>query len=201
MRSCQQCGRPATVRITHQDEEGELYLCVDCDLKREYAESLEFQRTVQQLNMAAAAFEATTGLTGLVPRMPIPPTPQLRVGNMNVNNINVDNSVIGVLNTGSIKAVDSAVTVLKRSGADGVASAIANFTEQVVNSNEADNDTKNRVVEILSVVAEEATKPNNERRVAVIRPLLVEISSAVSGIAALTQLWHEYGPIIVSFFN
>ena len=51
------------VRIT--DDGGELYLCIDCNLKLQHAESLEFQRTAQQFNLAAAAFESVSGLPGL----------------------------------------------------------------------------------------------------------------------------------------
>jgi hypothetical protein len=198
---CQHCGKPATICITHARKPGELYLCVDCNLKSELAESLEFQRLAHQMNFVAAAFEATSGLPGLVPRMPVPQIPPFRVGDMKVHNINVDNSVVGVLNTGSIQTVDNAVTVLKRRGADEIGLALAEFTQRVIDANNVDNETKNRVVEILSAVAEEATKPEGERRLGVIRPLLLELSTAVSGLADLAQLWQQYGPLILEFFG
>ena len=199
MRRCQQCDRPAAFRIT--DDDGELYLCIDCKLKFEHAETLEFQRTAQQFNLAAAAFEMMSGLPGLVPRIPIPPVQTFPVGNMNVNNINVDNSVIGVLNTGSIETVDNAITVLKQSGAEEMAAAISKLTQSVIDSADATNESKNQIVEILSVIADEAVKPKQERRPAVIRPLLTELATLFSGLAGLSHLWQQYGPMIQSFFN
>jgi hypothetical protein len=199
MRTCQQCGRPAAIRITN--DEGELYLCIDCNLKLEHAETLEFQRTARQFNLAAAAFEAMSDLPGLVPRMPVPPVQTFPVGTMNVNNINVDNSVIGVLNTGSIETVDHAVTVLKQSGANEMAAAISRLTQSVIDSTEADNESRNQIVEILSVIADEALKPKHERRGAVIRPLITELATSFSGLAGLSSLWQQYGPMIQTFFN
>jgi hypothetical protein len=199
MNKCCYCDKIAAYRIG--GSESELLLCLDCRLKLEHANALEFQRTVQQLNFVAAAFEATSGLPGLVPRIPTPQVPPLQVGSMNVNNFNVDNSVVGVLNAGSIQSVNNAITVLRQHGSDNVANAIADFTQRLVDSTEVDNDTKNRVVEILSAVAEEVAKPETERRRGVIRPLLNEVSTAVSGLADLTQLWREYGVIILSYFN
>jgi hypothetical protein len=200
MKQCQQCGRPAVVRIS--DNEGELYLCLDCNLKFEHAETLEFQRTAQQFNLAAAAFETVSGLPGMLPRMPVPPVRTLPVSNtMNIHNINVQDSVVGVINTGSIEAVDNAITVLKQSGADAMAVAIAKLTESVINSAEAESELKNELVEILSVLGEEATKPQPQRRIAVVRALFGELSTGFSGLASLTQLWQQYGPVIQAFFS
>jgi hypothetical protein len=199
MKTCQQCGRPATVRIT--DDECELYLCIDCNLKLEHAQALDFQRTAQQFNLAAAAFESMSGLPGLVPRMPVPPVQSLPIANMNVHNINVDNSVIGVLNTGCIESVSNAITMLRESGADEIASAISKLTQSVIDTQDASNESKNEILELLSVIADEARKPKQDRRSAVLRPLLSELATGFSGLAGLSQLWQEYGPMIQAFFS
>lgn len=199
MRKCQQCGRPATIRITNT--EGELYLCIDCNLKLEQAEALEFHRTAQQFNMVAGAFEAAAGLPGLVPRVRIPPAPPVPIANMNVNNFNVNNSVLGVLNTGSIQSVDNAITVLRQSGVNEMASAISKLTQAVIDAKDIGGDLRNRIVETLSFIAEEAAKPETERRPAGIRPLITDLATSFSGLAGLSVLWQEYGPVIQSFFS
>jgi hypothetical protein len=187
------------VRIT--DDQSELYLCIDCNLKFEHAEALEFQRTAQQINLVADAFEAASGLPGLVPRMRVPTVQAVPIGNMNVNNINVDNSVIGVLNTGSIKTVDNSVTVLRQSGDEEMALAISKLTQSVIDSAHADNESKRQIVDLLSVIADEARKPQQERRRAVIPPLLTELATAFSGLAGLSHLWQQYAPMIQAFFT
>lgn len=199
MEKCQQCGRPATIRIAN--DQGELYLCIDCNLKLVQAEAIEFHQTAQQFNLVANAFEAAAGLPGLVPRMRVPPAPPVPITNMNVNNFNVNNSVLGVLNTGSIQSVDNAITVLKQSGVDEMASAISKLTQAVIDAKDISGELKNRVVETLSFIAEEATKPEKKRRPAGIRPLITELATFFSGLGGLSQVWHEYGPVIKSFFQ
>ncbi len=120
---CHNCGKPASFQIEADD--GVLRLCIDCNLKYEYARSLEYQRDAHLLNQLSAAFDAVSGIPGLAPRVPIPQMQPIPISDMTINNINVDNSVIGVLNTGNIEKVDTAVTVLKQSGEDPAATAIA----------------------------------------------------------------------------
>lgn len=199
MKKCQHCERPATVRITNGH--GELYLCLDCNVKLEHAETLEFQRTAQLFNLVAAEYEAASGLPGLVPRLPVPHFHTLPVGNMNVNNINVDNSVIGVLNAGSIETVNNAVTALRQSGAEGIASAISKLAQSVIDCANADNQKKNQIVELLSVIADEARKPKQERRLTVIRSLITDLATTFSGLAGLSHLWQQYSPMIVAYFR
>jgi len=184
-----------------KDGDGELYLCLDCNLKLEQADTLEFQRTGQHLNLAAAAFDVMSGLPGLVPRIRVPPVPPLPVGTTNVNNISVGNGVIGVLNTGSIEKVDQAVTVMRQSGADEIAAAIRKLAQSVIDFTEADNKSRDKIVEILSVVADEAVRPKQERRGTVIRALITELATAFSGLAGLSHLWQQYGPVIQAFFK
>ena len=133
----------------------------------------------------------------------LPRFPERRVVNLGgstYNNIRVDRSTIGVLNTGTIGNVDGARTRRKQAGESDLAAAVKAFTEALLQSSEAGRDVKNQVLEILSAVAAEATAPKEKRRPAVIRPLLQEISTLVQGVAALSALWAQYGPLITRFF-
>jgi hypothetical protein len=195
---CQNCHRPATLRI--ETDDGHMFLCIDCNLKLEQASALEYQRTIQQFNIAAAAVETTTGLRGLLPRMSNLPVHSFSVEGATVNNIKVDHSVIGVLNTGSIKNVDNAVTVLRQSGDEQIALAITDLTKAVIDARNVDTEAKNKIVELLSVIAEEAARPIPERRSAVARSLLSELCTLIGGAAGLSHLWDRYGPTLQSAF-
>jgi len=196
---CHNCGKPASFQI--EGDGGVLRLCIDCNLKYEYARSLEYQRDAHLLNQLSAAFDAVSGIPGLAPRVPIPQMQPIPTSDMTINNINVDNSVIGVLNTGNIEKVDTAVTVLKQSGEDSAATAIAKLTEAVANAADVNNDTKNEILEVLGAIATEATAPKHQRRGAVIRPLLTQLATWFSGLAGLDQLWEQYSPMIESLFK
>ena len=66
-------------------------------------------------NRAAADLESIVGLPGMLPRIQIPPLPSAP---LTLNNIKVDNSVVGSINTGNVRAIDVNLTYLYGAGND-----------------------------------------------------------------------------------
>jgi hypothetical protein len=185
------------VRIT--SDEGVVYLCVDCNLKYEQAEAIEFNRNMQMLNVVGAALGMTTGIQ--LPRFPVQTIPVIPVTNMNLNNFNIDNSVIGVLNTGNVRTIDHAITYLTQVGETDVARVLKVLTEGVAENPEISTEQKNQIVELVSTIASEAQKPEPQRRLAVTRALVTELGQLFSGMASASYLWVTYGPTIKSYFG
>jgi hypothetical protein len=196
---CHNCGKPASFQI--KAEEGVLYLCIDCNLKYECAQTLEYQRHAHLLNQTSALFNSMSGIPGLAPQVPIPQIQPIPISDMIINNIHVDNSAIGVLNTGNIEKVDAAVTVLKETGEASAANAIVKLTEAVANKKDIDKEIKDNILEVLGAIATEATVPKDQRRRAVIRPLITQLATWFSGLAGLSHLWDKYGSIIEVLFK
>jgi hypothetical protein len=196
---CSQCGRPAVVRIS--EKEGTIYLCLDCNLKFEQAQSLEFDRLARQYNLVADEADMMLGMPRVGARYALPQRPVFHVGDFTLNNINIDRSTIGILNTGTIGTVDGAVTVLNEHGETEAGNAIARLTEAVVKAQESNDEQKNKILEILSVLATEGTMPKENRRSAAMKPLLLDLSTILGGIASLAQLWQQFGPMIVGLFQ
>jgi hypothetical protein len=118
-----------------------------------------------------------------------------------MTNINVDRSVVGVINTGTIQSLNNSVTALQKGGEAELAKQIRDFTQAVIDSGEVSNTAKQQVAEIMDAIAAEAAKPKVERRPAVIRPLIGEVAGIVGGVAALSQLWETYGPLLLAYFG
>ncbi len=148
----------------------------------------------RQMNYLTDYMGMIVGLPGLGPRLPERKTATM--GGVTLNNIKIDRSTIGVVNTGSIETVDPAVTVLRHSGDPPLATAILELSQAVLNSSALIADTKAKLVDILSVLASEATAPKERRRVAAIRPLLQEIATLVGGAAGLAEIWDRIRPIL-----
>ena len=184
-----------------QGEEGDLFLCLDCNLKYEQAQSLEFDRTTRHMNFLLAQAEATMGLQGILPRHEMPQRPVYHVGDTTLNNIKIDRGSIGVLNTGTIGTVDGAITVLRQHGEADVADTIARFTEAVVAERHLNADQKDEVLELLSVLATEATAPREQRRSSAMRAMIVPLATLVGGAAGLCQLWQQLEPTILGLFQ
>lgn len=197
---CRNCSKP--VLFMMGDSQKAIPFCLDCVAKFQEVVDRQQDRTSQLLNYLAAHIEATVGLPGLVPRMPLRQSRTvIQQGGLTMNNIHIDRSNIGLVNTGIIGTVDTAVGVMKASGEDAGAKAFKELTEKVVANADADAVTKNKIIELLSVLASEATAPKERRRGAAMRTLLVELTSVCSGVASLAQLYQQYAPAIEAFFR
>lgn len=194
---CSQCDRPAIYLVG--PPEGQVPLCLDCHAKLVQTLALQNDMHERQINYLTAQMEAVAGVPGVLARFP--ERRVVQVGDFTFNNIQVDRSTIGVLNTGSMGTVDVALTTLKQGGDRAIAAALQSLTEALIANRELQEKAKNQALEILSFIATEATAPKEKRRFAVIRPLLTELSTLLQGAAALSQLWNQYGPIIAAFFS
>ena len=67
---------------------------------------LQFSMLAAHKNNLAAEIEAGIGYIMPVPRITIPPPP-IRGNKLTLNNINVNNSTIGAINTGTIANLDA----------------------------------------------------------------------------------------------
>jgi hypothetical protein len=197
---CAQCGKPALVRVKRG--ESEFGLCLSCNVLDEIAQDMEFRRTAATFNHVAAMLDMQMGgLLPPTPRMQIPPPSPLALGALNVGNIHVENSSVGVINTGTIQSIANAVGVLRQTGQNDLATALAVMTAAVSEDRELSSDAKNQVAEALSVAAEEAAKPPEQRRLNSVRTLLLEASGIVGGVAGLSQLWGTHGATILNYFG
>jgi hypothetical protein len=174
-------------------------LCLDCNDKLQRIMSQQQDGLERQMNFLMDYMEMVTGIPTGGPRFPKRNIIQMQ--GPTFHNINIDRSTIGVLNTGSIQTVDSAVTVLKDSGAGELSSAILNLTKAILSSVEIQNEMKNDILEILSLLATEATVPKNRRRSKAMKPLISQLSNLVGIASGLSTIWDKVKPILEAVFQ
>ena len=121
---CYQCGKPAMFKVGKE----EVPLCLDCNLKLTQMSQMQLEANERMINFLSDQMDYSIGLPVSGPRFP--PRKSIHVGGINLNNIKVDNSTIGVLNTGNIESVDVSVTSLQQSGNSQLANAIKLIKEQ-----------------------------------------------------------------------
>jgi hypothetical protein len=123
-------------------------------------------------------------------------------GTVTLNNISVSNSAIGVLNTGNLEVVDSAISALKSDPATKeVSDALKQLTNSIAAAQDLASKEKNEAIEILSVVASEATAPKDKRKASVVNRLLAQFPTLIQTSAAVLEIWQTVGPSIISFFK
>jgi len=175
-------------------------LCLDCNLKYQQIVQTNFNMNVRLLNSVRDEIDAKIGFPVTAPRIPEMQTLNV-TGGITLNNISVNNSNIGVLNTGSIETVDYAIGALQGANENSIASSIKELTQAVIESSTMQATIKDDILELISILAVEATAPKERRRSKAMRPLLTRLSELVSTAAGLIVIWDKVGPIITQAFQ
>lgn len=195
---CHNCSKPALFLV---GPESNIPLCLDCTARFREMQVEAVDTSARAINYLTSMMEARVGLPGVFPRYPTrQPRPLVQGAKVTLHHINVHGGNIGVLNTGHIGSIDTAIGSIVEGGEAEGAKALAEFSGRLVALAEVDATTKNRVLELLSVIAAEATQPAQRRRSAAMRPILAELSTITSGIADLAQLYMQYAPAIAALF-
>lgn len=189
---CGQCGKPAIVQINN------VAVCVDCYHKFEVARTLAFRINAIGINHAAANMDAVVGLGPLTPRIQVPDIPK---GPIILNNIKVDNSTVGSINTGNVASIDVNITYLKEGGNEKISEALKQLTEAIVNDGLLSTKDKEPLLDQVAFLTEQAAAGAKDRRPGMIKAALGALNSAAPTISALAAVWTAIAPLLNSHFG
>jgi hypothetical protein len=197
---CYNCNKNALYAMGEKGNQ--VLLCLDCYIKLENIQ-LQKQAAIQkELNYLTDEMESISGVYGVLPRYAEPsPRYIIQSGGITLNNINVNNSEIGVLNTGNIENVDSTVTVLKSEGNADLAAAVTALSEAVIKTTEITAEQKNQIIELLSTLAEEAVSPKEKQKKSVVKALINQIGELLSGASTIMSLWDIAKALFLKIFG
>ncbi|NTG38804.1 hypothetical protein G6K91_31570 [Agrobacterium rhizogenes] len=188
-----ECGKTSVL-------EGATHLCVDCFYKLQVAQTLQLRNAAIGMNYAAREMDFVSGLPGFTPLMQVPELPKAP---MTLNNIKVDNSVVGSINTGEVGTIDVSITVLEQAGNKELSEALKRLTEAVVNS-ALGKDDKDTLIDQVAYLSEQAASAAKNRKPGMIRAALNAINDTVTKTATtvttVAAAWHVVGPIITEYF-
>jgi hypothetical protein len=173
-------------------------LCVHCQEKASHIGNIEFLKAAAMSNQALDDMNAV---------LPIPPIlgGHIPVGDLaramqrghTLNHIVVNNSRIGILNTGSIQKIDAAITLTEGSDAQTVGKHLKSLTEAVAKDGGLPDEAKREVIELIETLASQIV---GQRKPSVIDTLMKGIREKVSGVIALAtaaaELWEAVKPLL-----
>lgn len=191
---CHQCSKPAIYRLSSG-----ILLCVDCCYKHNQITQSQLNAAREEANYLMDQMWDAVGLPGHGPRYS---TQQpINVGDVNLQDIEVKDSVVGMINTGNMRIIDTCITALKNTGNENFADAITALTKAVITKDTIQSDIRNEILEILGFLSHEGTLSKNNQRKSVIKPLLARFKEILKVDKQLTQLWEKYGSIVESVFS
>jgi hypothetical protein len=179
--TCSQCGKTAIGKV------GDLPICIDCYTK------------LQTTNLVVRTLESIAGVRpGLFPRIQIPPLPSAP---FTLNNIKIDNSVVGAINTGNVQTIDVSLSYLHQGGNDKARDALKALTEAILGASSIDHAQKNELLEQVAFLSEQAVAGAKDRKPGVIKATLGAVSQAAGSISAVAGAWQVAEPILSALFN
>lgn len=165
------------------------------------------ERNIRGINYALTEMEDASGMPrGFFGRYQTTPSkPATIVGEFTLNNIKIEKSAIGLINTGSIggsvENIDATLDI--KSNDPSIQSfkiALRNLTEAVLKSTEVSNEQKEAILELMSAIADEIRKPKDKQRFTVVKTLLKNAQELVGGISALHTIWTTLQSAIQTMF-
>ncbi len=176
----------------------DLPLCVGCFHQFNVARTLEFRLHAIHLNHAAAEMDYLAPIGLRTPRIEVPDIPR---GPTILNHIELDNSVVGALNTGTVHSIDVTVSVLQGAGDKTLSEALKILAEAVANTSELNTEQKNETLQQVSFVGEQARCAAEERRPGILMPTLKAIGTTASTVGGLASAWDKVEPLIRAHFG
>lgn len=189
---CGQCSRPAIVAV------GGAALCVDCYYRFEVARTLNFRIAAIGMNHAAAEMDAVTGLRNFTRRIQVPDIPK---GPAILNNIKIDNSVVGSINTGNVQSIDVSVTVLKEAGNGKISDALKALAEAVANSHAISAADRDAMLDQVAYLSEQAAAAAKDRRPGMIKAAFSSITQGATAVSAIATAWATAEPLLKTCFG
>jgi hypothetical protein len=184
----------------YQVGEPSVPLCLDCYFKYTQIQQQQTENNERLINYYSDQMASTIGMPPLGPRFPERPRSVIVAGTK-LNNISVNNSVVGTINTGSIGTVDQSITALAQAGEHDLAKAIKTLSEAILQSSDLTGNQKNDLIESLSVITKEAATPKAERKNSVALALLEHASKVTSMANDITDICQKWWPVLIAAFS
>lgn len=178
---CHQCERPA---LYDAGGSNGVNLCLNCYEKFSRIKYLDFLENAARTNQALDDMDAISGFISPGGRISVVDLARAIQRSAIYNNFNVNNSQIGVLNTGDIAKIDAAITLSKGSDLENFGDTLKIFTQEIVNSTSISIEQKQEIIDLLQVLANQAL---TNKRPSVIWPLAKAIQEKVALVAGLSQ--------------
>lgn len=116
-------------------------------------------------------------------------------------NIVINDSNVGVLNTGRVGKIEE-VNMAVSDGSAEIATILNRMIDSVNQSNEIKSQDKKELTEQFETLKEQITASRKDKlKKSTVKAILTSIQSTIGSIADLSTLWNTFGSVISQFFG
>lgn len=190
MSKCYQCDRQAMYDV------GNVPLCLQCAATAEHISNMQWLKNAAGINQALDEMDTVTGIALGGGRMPVAAVAAAMRRNPILNHIQINNSQVGVLNTGVIERVDATITLTRGTEFEAVGDHLKLFTEALANQREIEPKDRETLAELVESLSDQINQ-RKRASIAATMAAILEKSSQIAALAPVAQaLWLTLKPLI-----
>jgi len=194
---CHQCNNNAVLQAGLGDQS--IPLCLHCSAILQQTIEKNVQLFREEMNYSMDSIDSMFGISG-GPRYPTKRPVLVSGGTVNNNHISINNSQVGVLNTGNINNLNQIIDSLYSVSQKELADNVKKFSEAVLKENDLTDIQKTQVLESLDIITKELfQKPENKKKT-LVDVLFGQISAIVEFTANSLAIWHVLHPLLKTYF-
>lgn len=144
----------------------------------------------------------SAGPPGFLGRVPVPQiAPTMVTGGITLNNIHIDRSTVGVLNTGQMEGIQRIDINISRLGEISIAEALRALTEAVVSTQAISIEQRSDMLDQLHGLSEQALLPPAQRNSGVLKAIINVLAGGLNTASGLATIWGTWGDTIRTYFG
>lgn len=191
---CSQCNTSAVLKMKGT------YLCIDCFSKLQEANYLTHIQLASICNQLLDDMDDIAGLPRTGGRYQIPTRTTINAGKTTYNNIQVKDSIVGTINTGNVKKLDSSVSAMRGENRQELANAIQQLTQVILNAPDLEPSDKDSALECLSFLSDQALTPEMERQPTVSKTIVSTLEKILANTGSIASIWSVVKPLFDGIF-
>lgn len=193
---CYQCNNNAMFEVGPQ----KIPLCLSCNTLFQQTINRQNEMLREEINYIQDSVDAMFGIR-IGARYPTKRPVMVSGGTVNNNHIAINNSQIGILNTGSIHSLNQVIDSLYSTSQKELADTLKKFTETVLAETSLEIEKKSEVLESLDIITKELYQKPENRKKSVVKNLMIGISNMVEVAANSLTVWQVLCPLLQKFFQ
>lgn len=192
--ACGNCGKPAYVY------HGQFPVCIDCNYKVEMGNWMKFAQNATMLNYLDRELVGVVGMPHLsnqiaIPRPPVPPI------SYNNQTVSVSGGTVGSINFGNVRDIQVNLQALTQNGSPDIVEPLSKLTDAVLNAQDADESTKNDLLEQIAALTAMANAKPEERKPGMVKALLGAVKDGAGAISSAAGAWEAVEPLLKGHFG
>jgi hypothetical protein len=182
---CHQCEKAAFYQL-----EQNVVVCLHCYYKIEQIRNMQFLQNAAMANQALDDMEMISGIRIAGGRVPVAALAiAARGGDRNVyNNIKINHSTVGVINTGDLAKIDAVITLTKETDIEQIGQQLNELTQVILDSEEKQDNEKQELIDLVRSIAEQL---QSGRKRSVILSLLSGFEQRIQTISAAIPIYEK----------